>query len=622
MCGIIGGIGKRAKEDIIRAAGRIRHRGPDASGCYADGNAVLAHQRLAILDLSENGAQPYHYENLVLVFNGEIYNYAAVREELIRRGYHFISRSDTEVLIKAFHCWNIRAVEKLEGMFAFALYDKDERSLYLFRDRIGMKPLYYTLHEGLYFCSELRGILPFLPDSTLNYESVYEYFRTGYISREKAIFKGAHKLLPGNYLYYKEGTEPEIKPYWSIPRRHKEDLRTSDTAWKEELHAQMIRSFSSHMVSDVPVGVFLSGGIDSSLVASILQKHHGNIHTFTIGFSDERFNEAPYAAKTAQYLGTRHTEFTLEVKDALEVFHHFYDIFDEPFADSSGIPTAVVSRMAKQAGVKVVLSADGGDELFAGYDHYFKAAALYDKLFRQYKAANLLLRGLTRTLVRSGMFENIFYKNPYHKITTLDELLRRKEPAHFYHAFLANQSEAELKKLLVPETAEHIIPSGVNGVEGFMLHDLMYYLPDNLLVKSDRATMYSSIEGRLPFLDHRLIEMAQQIPFHLKHRNGISKWILKEILADYIPRSYFERPKRGFSIPIFRWFSTHMDHLFNEYLSPEKIRETGIFQEKEVLREHKKYLYFKQRGEESNIEKMWRMLGFMMWWEKWKHQTV
>lgn len=615
MCGIIGSIGKYNEQDIRAAAATIAHRGPDAFGLYAHNNVVFAQHRLSILDLSEKGNQPYHFEHLMLVYNGEIYNFREIKKELTAAGYSFDSGSDTEMVIKSFHYWGVSAVNKFIGMFAFAVYDKNDNSIYLFRDRLGVKPLYYTVSDGLVFGSELRAILPFLKDKTIDNTALYEYFRVGYISGEKTIYKHAKKLKPGSYLHFKNNNT-QISTYWML-QDIPELSYSSVEEWKEILHQTMIDAFRLRMVSDVPVGIFLSGGIDSSLVTSILQQHYGNIHTFTIGFNDDRYNEAPFARKVADHLGTNHTELTLTVSDAAEMFDHFYDIYDEPFADSSGIPSTIVSRLAAREGVKVVLSANGGDELFAGYNHYSAAMKLFNRFNGTTPVVRKMMNHVTAALSKTGILKSVFYNNIEHKIAVLNELSRTKELGNFYHAFLANQSDIELKNLLKMPVSEGNIRLLRQDMNGLMMHDILSYLPDDLLVKTDRATMYNSIEGREPFIDHRIVSLAFQMPLDLKWREGTTKWILKEILAGYVPRQLFERPKKGFSIPIFKWFSQHMDQLFEQYLHPDMISKTGLFNEDEVTREYRKYLYFKKRGQESNIEKMWRILSFMMWWEKW-----
>jgi asparagine synthase (glutamine-hydrolysing) len=616
MCGILGSKGKFSEDQIRAAAKTIAHRGPDAFAVHSEKDIIFAHHRLAILDLSANGTQPYHFDYLTLVYNGEIYNFKDIREDLRKEGYDFISDSDTEVLIKSFHKWGVEAVDRFIGMFAFAIYDRRDDSVYLFRDRIGVKPLYYSLTGGLTFGSELRTILPLLSNRKIDTESVYEYFRVGYISEDKTIYRDARKLKPGHYLHYRNG-EATIAQFWNIEEIISQSGNHTEDQWKDLLHKQMIDAFGLRMVSDVPVGVFLSGGVDSSLVTSILQKHYGHVHTFTISFDDERYNEAPYAKKIAEHLGTTHTEFTLQMSDAYEVLEKFYDIYDEPFADSSGIPSTVVSHLAAKEGIKVVLSADGGDELFAGYNHYQTSVNLYNKLNTLPPFAKSIIGMGTKGLYKSNLLRNIYRGNLEHKIATLNELVNTEHLGDFYHAFLSNQANLELDSLLLDRTEEKKTRLLNEDMSGLMLKDIHHYLPDDLLVKMDRATMYNSIEGREPFLDHRIVEMACRMPLSVKYKNGQSKWILKEILAEYVPKEYFIRPKKGFSIPIFKWFSEHMDHLFDIYLSPEKIKATGIFNEKEVEREVRKYKWNKRNGKESNIEKMWRLLSFMMWWEKW-----
>lgn len=619
MCGIVGYWGKYSDADFKLAMDSIIHRGPDAQAIYKDDDLALGHHRLSIIDLSANGNQPYHFENLTLIYNGELYNFRTVRTELEKLGYTFQSQSDTEVLIKAFHKWGPPAIEKFVGMFAFAMYDKSDQSLYLFRDRMGVKPLYYSIDGGLAFGSEMRCVIPLLKNKELNQESVYEYFRFGYISEEKTIYKKVQKLVPGHYIKYKNN-HAEIHKYWDINQLVKRETSIyTDTEWKELLNETLITAFSDRMVSDVPVGVFLSGGIDSSLVSSILQKHYGNIHTFTIGFEDKRYNEAPYAKKIAEYIGTKHTEFTLNISDARQMLENFYDIYDEPFADSSGIPSTVVSGLAAKAGVKVVLSANGGDELFAGYNHYKTAADYYTKFNSIPSSIRKMLVQGTKALYKTGILKTVFSKNIEHRVGVLNELLDLDNTITFYNSFLANQGELEINALLKTENTGYKINSAniPNNITGMMLYDMKHYLPDDLLLKMDRATMYNSIEGREPFIDHRIVALACKMPISLKLRNGETKWILKELLADYVPRELFTRPKMGFSIPIFKWFRENMDHLFDYYITPSRIEATGIFNTGEVLHEYKKYKWNKERNKEYNIEKMWRILSFMMWWDKW-----
>ncbi len=622
MCGILGTWGRYDTALINKAAASISHRGPDAHGVYTDGEITLIHHRLSILDLSEKGNQPYQFMHLTLTYNGEIYNFQDIRQELVTEGYHFNSSSDTEVLIKAFHKWGVDAVQKFTGMFAFAIYDKSDHSIYVFRDRMGVKPLYYTTDNGFAFASELKAIMPLMTNKDIDGAAVTEYFRFGYISREKTIFSHAKKLLPGHYLHYRNGTA-DIKCYWDVNEQFRKPAPVLTTVeWQEELHKKLIDACTIRMVSDVPVGIFLSGGIDSSLVTAILRKHYGNIETFTIGFRNEQFNEAPYAEKIARQLDTKHTSYILEIEQAYEAMENFYDVYDEPFADSSGVPTTIISALAAKAGIKVVLSANGGDELFAGYPHYVSTLNYYNR-FMQIPAALRKLMALgSKTLFNSSALKNLYFKNAEHRASVVDELLRQNTPGAFYNSFLANQSRLEVSRLLTTGTDDQRSDTLVHAdMNGLMAYDMQHYLPDDLLVKMDRATMHNSIEGREPLLDHRLVELAAQMPLDLKLHNGESKWILKEILHQYLPGDLFMRPKMGFSIPIFHWFIHKMDDLFHEYIKPETIAQTGVLNTGEVMHEFKKYEWYKKHHKEYNIEKMWRILSFVMWHKKWMAQS-
>lgn len=579
---------------------------------------MLGHRRLSILELSELGAQPYFYENLALVFNGELYNFKEIKKELQLLGYSFESNSDTEVLIKAFHKWREKAIEKFIGMFAFAIFDKSTEQLFLFRDRVGVKPLYYSTTKGLQFASELKFFkaLPF--DYTINRVAAYEYFKFGYATNTNTIYNEVQKLLPAHYLVYQQG-KTIIHNYWSP--LHSRQHSAKEEKVKEELRSLLISSFEYRMVSDVPVGVFLSGGVDSSLVASVLKKNHTDLNTFTIGFDHENYNEAPYAAAVAKHIGSNHHEYILDENSAKELFLNFYNIYDEPFSDTSGIPTALISKIAKEHNVKVVLSADGGDELFCGYTHYQRIANYFEKYFYKNRPTAKIEKALIKTLLKTGLLEHLSIYNIRHKVTAYQDLLMAKDLVSFYEQNVSNQSEFELDAMLGKHEAFksasfHLMDNKAN-VDQMAYWDFLHFLPDDLLHKVDRATMYNSIEGREPFLDHRLVEFAFSLPLHYKYRKGKNKYILKEILGEYVPKPLFERPKKGFSIPIFQWFSGELRIFLEEYLTKEKIETTGIFNTKEVLKEYERFKEYSKQGKDYNIEKMWRILSFMMWWDKW-----
>jgi asparagine synthase (glutamine-hydrolysing) len=619
MCGILGYVDSNISRDSFKTAlDSLAHRGPDSEGYFFDESAGLGHRRLSIIEISSAGDQPYHFENLVLIFNGEIYNYKEIRENLIKEGYLFTSNSDTEVLIKAFHKWRERAVEQFIGMFAFAIYDKSSKEIYLFRDRVGVKPLYYSLINGLIFGSELKAFKSLPLNLTIDQEAICQYFKFGYITNDNSIFSEIKKVLPGHYLKYKDA-RCEIVQYWKP--EIKSVIPSSEERAADELESLLTSAFKYRMVADVPVGVFLSGGIDSSLVTAILQKEYGNINTFTIGFDHPSYNEAPFARQIAEKLGTNHHENILNAKFAKDLLYNFYEIYDEPFSDSSGIPTALISSIAKENNVKVVLSADGGDELFCGYSHYHQIKQYINRFYDPDSGKNRIQDFLIEKLGDSGILKNIFNYNLEHKIFAYQDLILSKDVISFYEQSISNQAEKEMEILIgknIPFKSLRYKKNGIgNEIQQMMCWDLLHYLPDDLLVKVDRATMYNSIEGREPFLDHRLVEFAFALPFEYKFKEGQSKYILKRILSRYIAPEFFERPKKGFSIPIFQWFSKELNTLFNEYLTSDKLRATGFLNVSEVLREFDKFRFYKEKNRAYNIEKMWRILSFMMWWEKW-----
>lgn len=618
MCGIAGFERHLGESDLRKYEPVLRHRGPDYTGYFQDENFSFVHWRLSIIDLSNKANQPYYYENLVLLFNGELYNYRQVAEELKRNGYTFQTNSDTEVLIKAFHFWKTEAVHKFIGMFAFSVYDTRSKEIFLFRDRVGVKPLYYSLAGGLSFGSELRMIKCLKPSVTIDPVALHQYFRFGYVPGDRTIFREIKKLRPGQFLKYRNGIS-EIRTWWSPPKnltgnRHVE-------APEEDLEKLLISAFTYRMVADVPVGVFLSGGIDSSLLATLLQHHAGQkIKTFTIGFDDERFDETKYARQIAQRLETNHVELRLSVRQAEELFHQFYDVYDEPFSDTSGIPMALVSQLAKQHGAKVVLSADGADELFGGYPHYIRVKRWLD-LFASIppglqKVAGKALRKTVLPALRSTLAP----ANLEHRLNRVEELLQCSDTVAFFESSISNQSHSSINRLIkhqvVPVPAMRYAKG--HPQEVMMNWDLHYYLPDDLLMKVDRATMYNSIEGRDPFLDHRVVEFSARLPLSCKiNARQTGKVILRNILYKYHPVELFNRPKQGFSIPIFNWFSKSLDENFKNYLSRESLSKTELLDADVVTTEVKRYQYYKQRGKDFNIEKMWRILSFMMWKEKW-----
>jgi asparagine synthase (glutamine-hydrolysing) len=618
MCGIAGFFGVDISAGkITELMAKLKHRGPDGQHFYHRDGIGLIHTRLSIIELSDLGLQPYHFENLAIVFNGEIYNYEEVRGDLIRVGYSFISNSDTEVLIKAFHCWEERCMDKLIGMFAFAVYDKLLDELFVCRDRLGVKPVYYSFNQGSFcFASELKAFEVFGVSKNLNLDSVAAYFRFGYVPNNQSIFRSVEKLEAGHFLRVTRKALTK-QSYWSpndqiVQNRSEED-------WIDELEQLLISSFRYRMVSDVPVGIFLSGGIDSSILAAVLQKHVGDIHSFTIGFAEQSFDESQFARNVAEQLKIHHTEKTLKLEEARNLLLSFYSVYDEPFADTSGIPVACVTQLAKQSGMKVVLSADGGDELFGGYTHYQRANSLFGRLSSIPPGLRKLMVRSSRFMFSSSLRSQITTHNFHHRLSALEELLLTNDATSFFESFLANQTLDEISDLMNGHLVAkaHTKFSDGHPLEKMMDWDLKYYLPDDLLVKVDRATMHYGIECREPFLDHRLVEFAARMPIELKFKDGQQKYVLKKLLRRYLPSELFERKKQGFSIPIFEWFSTDLDKMFHDYLSEENLKTVPFLNASVIRRELRKYLYYKKRKQKYNIEKMWRLLSFMMWYKKW-----
>lgn len=616
MCGIVG-YSQNHPQAIQEMLQSIRHRGPDDLGIYCDEGFSLGHTRLSILDLSHAGHQPMEFEHLVIVFNGEVYNFRAIQKELLGLGYTFFSDSDTEVVLKAMHCWGEKAVDKFIGMFAFALWDKRKEELLLYRDRVGVKPLYYYFEGGeLLFASELRAITAIKPNLALSQAGLYEYFQFGYISSNLSIHQAIHKLPAGHYLRFKAGNI-EVKPYWSIHAfLEMPPFEKSEEELVDELEELLVDAFKLRMVADVPVGVFLSGGIDSSLVAAILQKHHGHIHTFTIGFENPRYNEALYAKGVAEHLGTEHTERILSAEEAREILYRFPEVYDEPFGDSSGIPTLLVSKVAKESGVKVVLSADGGDEIFCGYERYPIAHSLSRKIL----SLPYPLRAFAGRAMESFGAKRAGYlfkvRNLEHKFNQLSEMLRAKDLEEFYELLVHNSKNYEIKELLgetfPPKSQAFKIGERIHPMQGMMSWDYERYMVDDILVKVDRATMFHSIEGREPLLDHRIAEFAARLPFNMKFREGKTKYILRKVLERYLPKEMIERPKMGFGIPMFEWFSQDLRSLFETHFTPERLKSSGVLNPSYVLRELGKL----QKGEPVNVNKLWLILVFLMWQEK------
>lgn len=623
-------------EDIITdMRDTMTYGGPDDAGVYIDKNIGLAmgHRRLSILDLSAKGHQPMcnDDESMWIAYNGEVYNFIEVRDELEQKGYKFRSNSDTEVILKAYEFWGINAVHKFRGMWAFAIWDKRIKKLILCRDRVGVKPLYWYYKDGLFmFASELKAFHkhPHF-HKELDMTALSLYLQYGYITAPYSIFKHTYKLEPGHYLTIDLNGNIVSEKYWDAEKYfvqgHSEKdtwLKRSDDEISDELESILTESFKLRMVSDVPVGMFLSGGIDSSLVTALLQKEYTTpLKTFTIGFHEKEYNEAVWAKQVATHLGTDHTELYCTPADAFDIIPNIPALYDEPFGDSSSIPTFLVSQLAKQH-VKVSLSADGGDELFCGYTKY---GILGDRL----KKINAVpfSEALTKCLdiISPDMASEIYEKSRFmlpqwhnfkDKYIKLRNVLKVKDEIGQIDMADKFYLEEELVGLGLKDIGTQtfkMTETGLDFMSKMMLFDIKTYLADDILVKVDRATMGVALEGREPFLDNRIIEYSSQMPVEFKYRNNSSKYLLRKILYKYVPQKLIDRPKQGFGIPVYEWFRNELTPLFTEYLSYERIQRERVFNPvvvKKLLEDH-----LNNKG--VSAHKLWFLLMFQMWREKW-----
>lgn len=616
MCGIIGiwDYKDSINEGVLREMrDTLTHRGPDASGLFFDKeyNLALGHRRLSIIDLSSAGHQPMERDGLVVTYNGEIYNFLEIRKELEGLGFHFTSNSDTEVLLLAIKQWGEGAVNKFRGMFAFGLWDKNNEKLILCRDRVGVKPLYYYYDgDRFIFASEIKAIIRHPKvNKELDFDSLAAFLRFQRVPAPMSIFKDIYKLEPGHFLEVDKKGVITKKKYWDIVDFAQEANNAEDYnegKILEDIESKLEEAFKLRMVSDVPVGVFLSGGIDSSLVAAILQRNANTpISTFTIGFEEDGFNEAEYAKKVANYLGTNHHELYLTSENAKKIISKLPEIYDEPFAGASAIPTFFVSEFARSQ-VTVALSADGGDELFCGYgQRYPRLEQAYRKCARIPTFVSWLARNL-----------------PFVERFTKGRLLAAGHNlARIYSAIVDDLSDSDVRRLINKKIDLDYSKSywkhfdelrGIDITNQFQLFDFKANFPDNILTKVDRASMAVGLESREPFLDPIVMQCAASLPLSLKRKNGIDKYILKKILYKYLPRDLVDRRKHGFSAPIREWLRGDLKYLLDEYLDEDRIKKEGILNSEEVAKEKRRFL-----AGQTESATVWSLLVFQMWKERW-----
>jgi len=627
MCGLAGFVDFRKNTDLStlkKMTDVLHHRGPDDSG-YSfrelQGASIgLGHRRLSILDLSTLGHQPMEHEQLTVVYNGEVYNFKEIRKELEGQGYQFRSNSDTEVILKAYECWGYECVHRFIGMFAIALHDARDNSLWLCRDRAGVKPLYYYWYDGLLlFASELKSFHQHSAfKRSLSHASLSLFLQYGYIPEPHSIFDSASKLRAGHWMRVDlENAQQVEQKYWDVTSCYdKPKHNVSEEQAVEETECLLKSCCNYRMVSDVPVGVFLSGGYDSTAVAALLQSERSEkLKTFTIGFNEAQYNEAHHAARVAEHLGTDHTELYCSPADAVQILPKLTQIWDEPFGDASAIPTVLVSELARKD-VTVSLSADGGDEIFAGYS-WHQSILNKIRVFANIPSwANDAASASMRNRVIQKAAELCGMHNAEDRLNRFSLMLGKDERSLLP---LSNSSflPPELNQLL---HHDHATPAtnfnaevGNDQLSNVLALDYKTYMLDDILTKVDRATMSVSLEGREPLLDHRLIEYVASLPNEYKIRDGEQKYLLKQIVHKYVPKSIMERPKMGFGVPIFEWFKDDLRDLLIDYLNEQRLKQAGILDARMVVRMRDQYL----NGEQTNISRIWFLLVFELWLEQW-----
>jgi len=638
MCGIVGFIDFKKKtscEDLEKMTHTLTHRGPDAFGVedfnFENFQLGLGHRRLSIIDLSEGGKQPMSFKNHWICFNGEIYNYDEIKKELIHLGHTFESTSDTEVVIHAYVEWGSSCLDKFIGMFAFTVVNTADNKIFCARDRAGVKPFFYYLKDGLFlFSSELKAFHEHPRfQKKLDKNAIAAFMQYGNVPTPHCIFENCFKIRPGHYMElnidetsFQKMSLAHQKEYWNVYDGYNQPkLDLSFEEAKKKTENVLSDACNYRMVSDVPVGVFLSGGYDSASVTALLQKERTDkLKTFTISVPDIGLDEAPFAKEIASYLGTNHTEIECTHKEAIELIGDLPYYYDEPFADSSAIPTTLVSLAARKH-VTVALSADAGDEVFAGYNRYDYIQRYGQKINKIPSfLRNAMAFGLDR--IPSNyipILRNKYnFHNRYEKVKGVlknpsEEQIMLSLSQQFTDRQINDLFKSKITSLDTAYFSEELEEKYFSSLSYIMAIDYQTYLVDDILQKVDRATMTASLEGREPYLDHRLIEWAARLPDQYKYHKGEKKYILKEILHQYIPKDMMDRPKMGFAIPIANWLQNDLRELVEEYINSEKIEKQGVFNVAYV-EDIKRNFY---AGKKELDVKMWYLLMFQMWYEKW-----
>lgn len=578
MCGIVGILQKDNKkisqEVLIKMRDILYSRGPDDAGIWLDNNVGFGHRRLSIIDLSSLGHQPMVDEDsgARIIYNGEIYNYLLLKKELEKSGFKFKSQTDTEVILKAYRKWGKDCVKKLNGMFSFAIWDPKLRGIFLARDRMGIKPLYYYSDKSIFIFASRLGALMSHPSCPYDFDldALGLYFEMGFVPAPWSILKGVKKVEPGHALWISNG-EVIDETYWSLDNL-KIDFsleKLAESQISEKLDSLMRESVKEHLVSDVPLGAFFSGGVDSSLIVSLMRRNsQGKIKAFTIGFDDKQFDESDYAKDIAEYLGLDHYVKIMQSNDLLGLLNDNTFYYDEPFADPSSLPTIMVSRFAREH-VKVCLSGDGADELFAGYHHYMVLFFL-QSLYCLPGLSRLALASILNKFPDSRL--KVIGQSLFHSTALEGFSVMRNINYHSIGKGIFSLGGSSIKSLFDKRSSGF---PPLDKVSKATRLDMAYYLPDDILQKIDVASMSVSLEARVPFLDHRVVEFAASLPLKYKIRLGRSKLILKKVLSGYLPKNLFDRPKKGFVVPINKWFRFELKDLLLDEFSSSRIKKFG-----------------------------------------------
>lgn len=647
MCGICGFTNNNnefpsLESIIVQMSNSIKHRGPDDSGywCDRETGVALGQRRLSIIDLSKEGHQPMISSSglNVIVFNGEIYNHNQLRMELVKMGSVFKGHSDTEVLLEAAEKWGIKtALQKSVGMFALALWNNKSRTLFLARDRVGEKPLYYGQFNGVFmFASEIKALMLHPEfEKRIDRQALAEYFRYGYIPAPRSIFEGIFKLIPGRIMkieHDKSMLSISEESYWNADEvvRNAQNCAFSGTNAEalDELEKVLSEAVRMQMIADVPLGAFLSGGIDSSTIVALMQRYSSKpVRTFSIGFREEAYDEAHYARQVALQIGTDHTELYVTPEETLAMVPRLPCLYDEPFADSSQIPTFLVAEMTRKH-VTVSLSGDAGDELFGGYNRYSMVEKIWKNIgwmpgtirktgAKAAKAISPALWDRIFNILDPALPSNMRQRRPGDKVHKMSGIIVADNPMGLYKRFVSLNQNPE--QLLASNDAIHWHLNGLFELHGksfkenMMFADLIDYLPDDILVKVDRACMGNSLESRIPFLDHRVIEFAWSLPLDLKIRNGQGKWLLRQLLYKYVPEKLVERPKIGFEVPIDSWLRGPLQTWAESLLNPSRIRQENILNSEPIQRMWMEHL----SGKRNWQRQLWTILMFQAWKEHW-----